>query len=190
MADNYLEKKMDDYRRGVNAKAPRRSYINPAAPRCLTVEPQRIAAVISDDALLQALLPLLQGLPGVKVAFAGSDGRAGSHLAQSSGALFVPVTAHDESALAKVISETVKRWDGVDTLLTDIPPLVSTVTMTKVVMIDFTAAAGGAESQGNGHRNMTVINAPAGYRDMKAIAQAILLMLTTPAVAVSAVILR
>lgn len=198
MADNYLEKKMDDYRRGANSRTPRRSYTNPAAARCLTVEPQRIVAVLSDRALLESVLSLMQGLPGVKVAFAGSDTRAGTQLAQATGALFVPADPHDETTPAKVTAEATKRWDSVDTLLTDIPSLASTAStssltaasrFSKVVLIDF-AATYSAATPGTIRRNMTVISAPAANPDMKAIAQATLLTLTSPATAISSIALR
>lgn len=198
MADNYLEKKMDDYRRGANSRTPRRSYTNPAAARCLTVEPQRIVAVISNRALLEAILHLMQGLPGVKVAFAGSDTHTGTKLAQATGALFVPSDPHDETTPAKVTAEATKRWDSVDTLLTDIPTLVSsadTDTLTaascfgKVVLVDFTATCSAA-TPGAIRRNMTVISAPVANPDMKAIAQATLLTLTSPATAISSIALR
>lgn len=198
MADNYLEKKMDDYRRGANTRTPRRSYTNPAAARYLTVEPQRIVAVLSNHALLEAVLSLMQGLPGVKVAFAGSDTRAGTQLAQATGALFVPSDPHDETTPAKVTSEAIKRWESVDTLLTDNPSLALSADpaslaaasrFSKVMLIDFAATYSAAQPSPT-RRNMTVIEASAADPDMKAIAQATLLMLTSPATAISAITLR
>jgi len=188
MADNYLEKKMDDYRRGVNSRMPRRSYSNPAAARCLTVEPHRIAVVISDGALLHAMLLALQGLPGVKVAFAGTDSRADALLAQATGSLFVPVTVLDDSALDMVMTEAMKRWGGIDTMITDMPALASSSVCVKVVAFDFNGNVTG--TQRSGSQNVMAIHAASGSCDVNTLAGVALLMLASPAAAISSVTLR
>ncbi|MBD5258131.1 MAG: hypothetical protein HDS52_05530 [Barnesiella sp.] len=130
MADNYLEKKMDDYRCGVS-NAPRRSVVSaPRNPQSSLGEPQRVALLIANPSLRDALIATLRQFQH-RVAFAATDNREGTRLAQSHGALFIPVTDLTAPAALTFLTTTIHtRWQGLDALITDLPAILPTITQT------------------------------------------------------------
>lgn len=121
MADNYLEKKMDDYRRGITQKMSRRSSSRPSGSAgTLPTATHRIALLIGNAALLRSILATLRDIPGYKYAFTGSGYTEGSRLAQTYGALFVPSSLPLDQSFPALIEAAALRWGDVDTLITDI----------------------------------------------------------------------
>lgn len=120
MADNYLEKKMDDYRRGNNNSLPRRrsSFSSGNLP-ALPIVAHRIALIVENQSLLEALLAAFQQIGGLKTAFVGADYRQGNLLAQTRGALFVRIPAFSPEASTQLFAETATRWGGVDAIISD-----------------------------------------------------------------------
>lgn len=86
MADNYLEKKMDDYARGKLAASTRRT----SGLKCIKIPPKRVLVINADgkELLLKALVEL-----GYKVAFTLADATGGNTMAQATGARFYPFEA-------------------------------------------------------------------------------------------------
>ncbi|MEF2642811.1 MAG: hypothetical protein U0M50_01970 [Paramuribaculum sp.] len=111
MADNYLEKQMEDFRRGVSA--PRRSGLLPPKPqavglRALVVGGAMPAGVAAVTALRNA---------GWRVAFTDADIKSGRSLAQTSGAQHHPVDPSDAATLRRSAGLIIKRWGALDLVL-------------------------------------------------------------------------
>lgn len=87
MADNYLEKKMDDYRKGRQSASARLQH----GLRCIKIPPLRVLVVNADghELLLRALCEV-----GYRVAFTLAAGN-GNAMAQSTGAKYIPGSADD-----------------------------------------------------------------------------------------------
>lgn len=103
MADNYLEKKMDDYR--TQRQATRRVTHSGDAPGTLRlkVKPTNILAADVDSESDRRLITLLTGA-GYRVAFTCSDRAEGKRLAQACGALYIPDSVESASRLVQ------QRW--------------------------------------------------------------------------------
>lgn len=114
MADNYLEKKMEDYRRGA---APRTARGAAAVQQGkITLDfPRRIVLVCAprpEEAPVAGIVRALVGA-GSKVALLcpGADYKAGQHAAQTLGARFLPLAAD------AAIAETERAWGRPDTYI-------------------------------------------------------------------------
>lgn len=83
MADNYLERRMDDYR---NGRLSRQAAPRPHRPEALAVHLHGIAVA----PLVKALRQL-----GVRVSFSGMSQSCGAALAQSTGSTFCPLPLAD-----------------------------------------------------------------------------------------------
>lgn len=105
MADNYLERKMEDYRSG--RTAPRRLTHTGDAPGILRVKLQPHPVLVYDACGIhdETLISMLTGA-GFKVAFTAADAAWGRSLAQRVGALFLPSPDGAEELVQK-------RWGKV-----------------------------------------------------------------------------
>ena len=109
MADNFLERRMEDMRRGVLSHG---RAVGPGGKRVL---------VLCDDAeRTEGIVRRLRG-EGCRVAFTGTDVGVGTRLAQSSGAQFHPVGACDFEGLERSLSLIWRSWRGVDLILLSVP---------------------------------------------------------------------
>lgn len=114
MADNYLENKMDEYRRGLLG-APVRRKITPsgAAAGCASFLPfppgLRVLVMCEkgNDELIAALVNA-----GCRVAFTSTDRSAGAKLAQHTGARHIPVSPENAVALKNAIDSLCHTWRG------------------------------------------------------------------------------
>ncbi len=102
MADNYLEKRMEDYRRGGGRAVVRRPQSG-----------VRFLMVAALDERVEAAVEKLQK-GGCRVAFMEVERRRGSEFAQRSGSLFIPVKGYDADALAFAIKIVSERWGTVE----------------------------------------------------------------------------
>lgn len=122
MADNYLERRMEDYRAGrLNAPLRRKANPHSAAPtseaalsssRVLILSPSASAS-----ARVKALIDMLRAA-GCRVAFTDSDARGGQALACASGAQCHPIDFRDEAAMERSREIIIRRWGGIDMTLT------------------------------------------------------------------------
>lgn len=120
MADNYLEKRMEDYRAGKLA---------PKAHRCVTVTQRRNPNdfVLSFPQLrvliLGGALPLVGALVrsfrrvGCSVALCNTDIKASTSIAQSEGARYYPFDPLDAGRREQVLTDLARRWGGVDVVV-------------------------------------------------------------------------
>ena len=121
MADNYLEKQMDDYRSG------RLKTSKPA------VKASALTSLVRGQRLLFTdYLPFRQLIPalveaGAKVAFLSSDTKAATAFAQQSGAQFHPSPALTPATVSDALSSALalisRRWGAPTALLNADPSL-------------------------------------------------------------------
>ena len=106
MADNYLERRMADYRSGRLATT--------RIPRPDTRRNALVADGLSPrgEARVRSLCASGQW----RVAFCGNDYRRGSLLAQATGSRFYPVDGSDREQLDTVIADIEKRWGTIHAL--------------------------------------------------------------------------
>ena len=132
MADNYLEKKMEEHRRGTAARSVARR-LTPVGERRGSVS-FKIGElrILVDDASPETGRAIVRRLreAGCKVAFSADDERAGRSLAQSSGARFYPSSFGDS-----VYGDLVKIWGGVDMLITSGLTQIDSVDVKRVIVV-------------------------------------------------------
>lgn len=119
MADNYLERRMEDYRAG-RLKDPLRRPVqsprlSPSAAAALgpSTRVLLLAPSTSSSPRATALVELLRSA-GCRVAFTDTDTAGGNRLAQATGAQCHPVDCADGMALERSRALIVKRWGGID----------------------------------------------------------------------------
>lgn len=118
MADNYLEKRMADYRSGRSALSVRKVSLGPSAGRFAVKIPSvRILAIGDIMGSLEKTVTLLSQC-GCKVAFAAEGNVENQKFSQRTGTLLVPVAEDMSDAIKERIYEEMSdRWGGVDVVL-------------------------------------------------------------------------
>lgn len=115
MADNYLERKMEEYRAGRRVTAPRR--ITPSGQKAgtvtLPIDRLDIFVTSADGPLVTAFANT-----GCKVSFCGDDRRAGMLMAERTGARFYPYPAGEALSRAARPDVVATRKDDTTVTLT------------------------------------------------------------------------
>lgn len=122
MADNYLEKKMEEYRRGNSAgNYTRRMTPNgPKAGHILMTFPSRRVLVIAEDVpSYDIAMGIVRSLctTGCRVAFTGNDFSEGQKAAQSTGGQFHKVPNGNLTALDNAMAYITEKWGSVEILI-------------------------------------------------------------------------
>lgn len=120
MADNYLEKRMEEYRAGKLAPKSSRTVAAVARHRpgdVVLAFPQMSALVLCEDAALVDLVAKSFRKAGFQLAFCMSDSREGTRIAQSAGCRFYPYAASDAEKVGRAVDDLVSRWGRVDVVL-------------------------------------------------------------------------
>lgn len=107
MADNYLERRMEDLRQGRIRKELTRKR------RRLPMEGQRVLIAYGLSEKGREMVKYYRER-GAKVDFAGVDRKEGAKLAQSTGACFHPLDDYGENEWRRVKDEVIARRHGVD----------------------------------------------------------------------------
>lgn len=119
MADNYLERRMEDYRSGkLSVRSPHHAHGKSHIAGSADLSGLRVIVTdgLSSPTASYIVNNLLQ--EGCKVAFMGADSKEGSKLAQASGAQFHPVRdTASADALSAAVSHVTNRWGGVDVII-------------------------------------------------------------------------
>lgn len=122
MADNYLERKMEEYRAGKltgkTSMKHRGSTLIPATGYDVELLGTKRVLVVGDclkDSGLE-LLKLFRSI-GCKVAFCDKDSKQGSAIAQQTGCRFYPVDYDDENKLANAKENLIAHWEGLDIVI-------------------------------------------------------------------------
>ena len=146
MADNYLERKMEEYRSGNLGRRTVRSGSASTLPKGKIVVdfPQRIVIVVGDcDAISRCVVSRFISA-GCKTAFCSVDRKGGAALSQSFGARFYPLRVVDRESLAEVVEDVRLHWGQPDTLIVN--PDVSRIELAEIldenIIAGFNAAEG------------------------------------------------
>lgn len=117
MADNYLEKKMEEYRAG--RLAPRRKAT--PAPRRATspLEGRRVYITGGASGIGRAIVEAFIGA-GCRVAFCDIDRVKGAATAQSTGSQFHPVDVTDADALQRSVERVIAAWGDIDIIINNV----------------------------------------------------------------------
>ena len=109
MADNYLERKMDEYRSGKRAGAPRRLTPTGQKAGTVTLPIERLEVFVTspDIALIAAFANT-----GCRVSFCGEDRREGMRIAERTGARFYPYPADEALRLSETPDVIAERNNG------------------------------------------------------------------------------
>lgn len=118
MADNYLEKRMEEYRAGKLAPKITRTAAAPQhKPGEVTVAfPPMNALVLCGDAALTQTVCGAFRKADMRVAFCMADNREGTRIAQTTGSRFYPYAVDDVVKLGSTIADLADRWGGVDVI--------------------------------------------------------------------------
>ena len=135
MADNYLEKKMEEYRSGALSK-PAARRLSPTGERPGTVsfriDQLRVLVTDASDDVGRAVVRKLRGA-GCRVAFVSPDIKDGRTLSQATGSRFYPVpVAHD------IMADITEAWGGLDALVViggDIPSDIPTGGLRRIIIL-------------------------------------------------------
>ena len=107
MADNFLEKRMDDYRAGRLASGAKRKSTQ--AERSIVIFCERVEPVTSIAIALRK--------ENWRVAFCLSDRAGGTQLAQAHGCRFYPFNPANEEHRSRVIVDVTERWGALDCIV-------------------------------------------------------------------------
>lgn len=188
MADNYLEKRMEDYRRGVIKPTSRRYHAALPSGKQIAAAPHNMLLCFNDMELCTALLNEFQGVAGLKAAFVADDMKYGGKLAQSTGALYVPVRSLGAEDTAKAVETVSARWGKVDLMITDTPGCVANTEIGKYIFMH--AGSDDDPSRFEGKKDVREVILPGDNADFRAAASAVLLMLTPQAAMIGTISLK
>lgn len=120
MADNYLEKRMEDYRAGKFAgKARQKTGVQLHRPNQLTIPyPPQLRVFITGGAsgIGESCVEAFRKIDA-KVAFCDIDSKRGNETAQKLGARFYPLDIKDTAKLEKAITDVLATWGDIDVLI-------------------------------------------------------------------------
>lgn len=117
MADNYLEKRMEEYRAG--KLAPKNCVIYAQGPKRdpgdfkLTFPQMRIVVFGGRMEFVGALVKAFRGV-GASVAVCHFDKKSCTPLSQAHGCRYYPFDPVEEGCIDRVIDDLAVRWGGVD----------------------------------------------------------------------------
>ena len=119
MADNYLERRMEEYRSGRLAthskSTPGMRQPRKGCELVLTFPPMNVVVIGRSDTIVTLLADVVSAFTrvGSRVAFTSCDVKRSTALAQSSGARYYPPAFTPES----MISDITERWGGSDVIV-------------------------------------------------------------------------
>jgi hypothetical protein len=128
MADNYLERKMEDLRNGrqqqiLHATAQRKRS-------SVKVDKRRVFVTGGAHGIGRAIVENFRQ-KGCRVAFCDKDSKAGTALAQGCGARFIPLDVRDAEALKNCMENLFTDWGDIDVIVNNVgvgnfTPLIDT----------------------------------------------------------------
>lgn len=133
MADNYLEKQMEDFRAGKIATRRSSEAMHrpqPVAADAVAMPGKRVLVACHNPADTASLVRLLRST-GARVAFIAPAGKEWQQLAQASGSRFYPATMPqsgeplDQTQTDSILTDLKRHWHGIDIVAGDLHPFVN-----------------------------------------------------------------
>lgn len=118
MADNYLEKKMEEHRLATATKSSTKR-ITPSKdrPGTLSIKFNPLRVLVTDGSTAERMAVVKRlSMAGCRIAFISKDVKQGRELSQSSGSRFYPSSEGRMNVWA-VIEDLKSNWGGVDALI-------------------------------------------------------------------------
>lgn len=121
MADNYLERKMEDYRSGKNGNAKIKRVSSTSKPGVIDVKfpPRRVFVTGGASGIGKAIVEAFRRAD-CRVAFCDIDSKAGAATAQATGAQFHPVDVRDANALEACMVRLLDAWGDIDVVVNNV----------------------------------------------------------------------
>lgn len=118
MADNYLENKMEEHRRGITPKYHARLTPTGRRPGSVTYNlgVRRVFVTAGASAIGRAIVREFANA-GCRVAFCDSDLKGGMTTAQATGSRFTPCDVADSDGLSAVIASLIDEWGDIDIIV-------------------------------------------------------------------------
>lgn len=132
MADNYLERKMQEYREGKTRKVASSRLSLGNKPGYLSVKfpSRRVFVTGGASGIGRAIVEAFRHAD-CRVAFCDKDVKKGTATAQATGARFYPVDVVDANALSSAVDDVIAKWGDIDIIINNVgvgnfSPLTST----------------------------------------------------------------
>ena len=127
MADNYLEKKYEEYRSGKNAG----TATGYGKKKANTLHKTRRVFITEGTGDLGRVIVKAFRRAGHRVAFGGTDEEAGKLLAEKTGTTFCHANINDKVSLANCLQHMLEDWDDLDILVNNtsdskVTPIIET----------------------------------------------------------------
>lgn len=121
MADNYLEKKMEEYLCGKNKTTTAKRYSSIPKPGTINIKfPSRRVFVTGGASGIGRAIVETFRKSNCKVAFCDIDSKAGALTAQATGAQFHPVDVTDAAALQSCMQHIFTAWGDIDIIVNNV----------------------------------------------------------------------
>lgn len=119
MADNYLERRMEEYRSGKLTRQGSRRVAGFSAPKdkILVDFPQRTVIVAGNPDVVSEVVVRSFIAAGCNTAFCCGDMRKGQLLAQATGARFYRLESTSDHGLTDIVGDVTAHWNAPDTLV-------------------------------------------------------------------------
>lgn len=122
MADNFLENRMDDLRRGKNSSAyrPRLTPKGIASGKLVFNFPSRRVFVSGGASGIGRAIVEAFSNAGCMVAFADCNMEAGRSTASATGSRFIPLDVADAAALREELNKLIHAWGDIDVIVNNV----------------------------------------------------------------------
>ncbi len=123
MADNYLERKMEEYRQGKNGRVGSQHYRTPSGAKQGTLNvkfPSRRVFITGGASGIGRAIVRAFRQADCRVAFCDNDVKAGNKTAQLTGARFYPVDVTDVAALEQSMQHVIDDWGDIDVIINNV----------------------------------------------------------------------
>ena len=121
MADNYLERKMEEYRSGKSKQRTVKRTPSGAKPGTINVKfpSRRVFITGGAKGIGRAIVEAFRNAD-CRVAFCDNDVKAGTATAQATGAQFYPADVIDAEALDACVDRIIKSWGDIDVIVNNV----------------------------------------------------------------------
>lgn len=121
MADNYLERKFEEYRSKKSGKSPEKRTPNGSKPGVLQVKfpCRRVFVTGGASGIGKAIVTAFRNA-GCRTAFCDCEELSGRQTAETTGAQFFPVDVRDAAALETCMQQLFRAWGDIDIVVNNV----------------------------------------------------------------------
>lgn len=121
MADNYLERKMEEYRSGISQHRVVKRTPSGAKPGTINIKfpSRRVFVTGGAKGIGRAIVGAFRNAD-CRVAFCDNDTKAGAATAQATGAKYYTIDVTDANALDACVERIIKAWGDIDVIVNNV----------------------------------------------------------------------